>query len=434
MMNMISSGESVYVAIESDSKKHKKKSSAIPGKMYDEFFEWIETDSIVDGGATISIAKLNSLIQDFCESKSVDIKAFDSKITRSMGSGTIFGIMKSVDGDDILLKVPNTHKVSGADKDLISQNTLLDNGYEFHYTKKFCYMMTPEQEMVRLDRRAGLFWLKWYKAVDKRVQPSTNSDDEDFAGSAIETDPYVLDAEGKRVDLGSFNDNPDKIVAELDSKHNSEVVANCATEHEDGDAYAGVSMSKSMINDVHIPCARSACEDELMAQEIDVRCDKNPFMSSFNINQFCMLCSPQDDDVNDVSRECSSDNVDADSANADPVMVQHCVCEVKDGVDNCTLADGAEEAVLCQCYSVVKQAPAKSVSMQLMHSRCGHINGGYIKYMARKGKLDVKVTGGIRSCCCKSCRMSKATRNNPPPQREGTPTPTRPFQYVYTDL
>jgi hypothetical protein len=64
----------------------------------------------------------------------------------------------------------------------------------------------------------------------------------------------------------------------------------------------------------------------------------------------------------------------------------------------------------------------------------GHFNAGYLRTMQAQNRLDVELVGQSKSVHCEACKAFKGTRHNPPPHREDTPTPTKPFEYVYSDV
>jgi len=58
--------------------------------------------------------------------------------------------------------VPNADPIS----DLLSVSALLQQGYEFQFTKDKSWIVTPEMMILDLIEKGGLFWLKWQKVID----------------------------------------------------------------------------------------------------------------------------------------------------------------------------------------------------------------------------------------------------------------------------
>ena len=117
--------------------------------------------SAVDSGTTVSISADGELLMDgFYPKAAVKIVGFNGSISKSSGSGDIVGFAYSRDGRRIHLRVQKVHSVLGAPNDLLSVSALLQQGYEFHFTKEKSWIVTPEMVILDLIEKGGLFWLK----------------------------------------------------------------------------------------------------------------------------------------------------------------------------------------------------------------------------------------------------------------------------------
>ena len=99
---------------------------------------------------------------------------FNGSVSRSGGSGTIFGFSRSADGQRVIpLRLPNVHHVPGAPHDLLSVSALVLLGYEFHFTVERSYIVTPGGDELDLLQKRGLYWLKWRRAKASHHSPSS---------------------------------------------------------------------------------------------------------------------------------------------------------------------------------------------------------------------------------------------------------------------
>ena len=118
--------------------------------------------SAVDSGTTVSISADGKLLMDGFDPKSaVKIVGFNGSMSKSSGSGDIVGFAYSRDKRRIPLRVQKVHSVLGAPNDLLSVSALLQQGYEFHFTKEKSWIVTPEMVILDLIEKGGLFRLKW---------------------------------------------------------------------------------------------------------------------------------------------------------------------------------------------------------------------------------------------------------------------------------
>ena len=136
-------------------------SVVLPKDMYEDVY------SVIDSGTTLSVTRLKSLLQRFDPTQGVSIKGFNGTITRSEGRGVAVGLARSRRGSKVVLHVPHVHRISGAPVELLSVSSLLKEGYEFHFTPRGSWIVTPDMEALDLVERGGLFWLEW-----RRVNPS----------------------------------------------------------------------------------------------------------------------------------------------------------------------------------------------------------------------------------------------------------------------
>ena len=115
----------------------------------------------IDSGSTINLVGDGVTLLDFDKSVSTSIMGFNGSRTRSTGRGTILGIAKDSKGNPVTLRVPDTHHVSGAPSNLISVSALVSIGYSFFFTPQRAWILTPEQSVIELVKRMGLYLLEW---------------------------------------------------------------------------------------------------------------------------------------------------------------------------------------------------------------------------------------------------------------------------------
>ena len=83
------------------------------------------------------------------------IVGFNGSVTSSKGSGQIIGFATSRGGRRVSIRIPNVHVVPGAPNELLSVSGMVALGYEFHFTPKGAWVVTPELEVIDWLRRAG---------------------------------------------------------------------------------------------------------------------------------------------------------------------------------------------------------------------------------------------------------------------------------------
>ena len=122
--------------------------------------------SAVDSGTSVTIAQLAHQLAGFDKSATIRIMGFNGNVSRSGGKGRMIGVALNRQGERVVVRVPNAHHIAGAPSDLLSVSALVACGYEFHFTKSGAWIVTPEMDIVDLEQRGGLYWLKWTKTVD----------------------------------------------------------------------------------------------------------------------------------------------------------------------------------------------------------------------------------------------------------------------------
>ena len=393
---------------------------------HSEFLKWVEIESPIDSGATITIAKVNTWWKGFDSVKSAAIRAFDGQVSRSMGSGTAIGIIEDMNGEKLLLQVPKAHRVRGARTDLLSMDALLEQGYDLSLSKnKGCFLTTPDNKIIRLKRENGLLWLRWFKAVDKREDPKAKSIDVAF-GAEVAKDPEdsicTPDGECLKDAVSHMNEVPNEIASAAGETLGRDAKGEEVCEGADPNVVAGTDDDDDdSVDDSYYPQNES-----LNDQDIEAVLDRNPSRSSYFAADICGTCTVADE-IN------CSDRYD------DEINPSCEFCEMVGSAEACeALFESFEEAEGCNCLAAVATvAPrrAASVTMDLMHRRLGHFNTKYIAKMRSDKTLDVNVVGSDKGGCCSSCRMSKATRHNPPVVRESTDGATdTPFASIYSDV
>ena len=155
--------------------------------------------SAIDSGTTVTIISDltrsgGEILSEFDSSKKIGIIGFNGATSKSIGSGIVVGFAQSRQGRDVKLRVPNAHLVKGAPHDLLSVSALVAAGYEFHFTKKGAWIVTPEMEILDLVEKSGLYWLRWREAKDPAKQSS---------GGATAAASSVLETSGGEVNVQS---------------------------------------------------------------------------------------------------------------------------------------------------------------------------------------------------------------------------------------
>ena len=176
----------------------------------------------------------------------------------------------------------------------------------------------------------------------------------------------------------------------------------------------------------------------------ELKIDHNHCFDTGSANSDCDLCVQ-------LSEECDEESVSKATVELEDCDLRCCFCEISgtNRVGGSVVQDRAlgskcsypslcrkdsEVESACYCGAAVVAAKKKKVHLELMHRRLGHFNSGYLRTMEAQQRLDVELIGKHTDVHCDACKRSKATRHNPPSQRESDPTPTKPFEYVYSDV
>ena len=79
----------------------------------------------------------------------------------------------SRDGHKVPIHIPGINVVRGAPNTLLSVSCLVKIGFEFHFTKKKSWIVTPDLEIINLEQRGGLYWLRYKHLVGPKETGTT---------------------------------------------------------------------------------------------------------------------------------------------------------------------------------------------------------------------------------------------------------------------
>ena len=131
-----------------------------------QLFKLQETRSALDSGATVNIGEVDTYLKDYSTKGRIPIQSFSGNISWSLGCGTSFGHCVDINNKKIDLIILQVHNIGGgSDHDLLSISLFLDANFSFHLTPTICTMVTPEGNVINLERSGGLIFLKWFKTV-----------------------------------------------------------------------------------------------------------------------------------------------------------------------------------------------------------------------------------------------------------------------------
>jgi hypothetical protein len=334
--------------------------------------------------------------------------------------------------------------------DLISASSLVDNNYAFMLRKSDSFLLTPDWTCVPLQRKHGLFWLTWYKAVDvksRRKRGDQKLITENRAHSV------ATDQSNGAASSSSEGGDVSAVIEGSEDEQLQEATAKCfAGDSESYLANLSVPGYDSEL-DLDQPESMLNLQDLCHISGIDAFHCFDPGGGSVGAAECleeCSLCHGttgtgfRNDDVGATVRsaghsaepysiglelQCGLCNFSCDD---DDDMA---AAEVDDLESNlpCCSADEVESS--CYCMTARGKSRTPTVSLRLLHQRMGHCNPAYLKTMFRQQRLDVSLEGKAKEVrCCDACRSSKATRHNPPASRETEPTPTKPFESVFSDI
>ena len=236
-----------------------------------------------------------------------------------------------------------------------------------------CYLTSPNGKHVfDIVRENGLFFLPWYKAVRRRYTPPSAG----FADREIQ-DPFSQLQYDPTLDFTSIESVTDPALEEWDDG---------TGDYDDSNGSAHV-----MVDDFESDVGGASSGGDLTCECCNASVVHNKEVSDLDV---------------DSRVECSN------------------CCYGAVGEDN----DGS------------KVKP--TLSLKLLHRRFAHFNSADIVNQSKYGLTDFNISGkvsrnncGVCNDVCESCRMSKATRHNPPKvSRHISVKPTKPFQSVWSDV
>jgi hypothetical protein len=133
-------------------------------------------EAAIDSGTTVTLADEEiDQLTDFNPESKVKIMGFNGTISSSAGKGTLVGYAYAESGKRIPIRIPNVHVVKGAPHALISVSSLILLGFEFHFTKEKSWVVTPSMDIINMEQRGGLFWLKFNKVKEPESQKTKSA-------------------------------------------------------------------------------------------------------------------------------------------------------------------------------------------------------------------------------------------------------------------
>jgi len=182
-------------------------------------FKLQETRSALDSGATINIGEVDTYLKDFSTKGRIPIQSFSGKVSWSLGCGTSFGHCVDINNKKIDLIIPQMHDIGGgSDHDLLSISRFLDAKFSFHLTPTSSTMVTPEGNIINLERSGGLIFLKWFKTVKTDC---INKNDKDFISQPYHKSQAALFTE--EFDSPNFSDVISEATSSSDTSDSSAV-------------------------------------------------------------------------------------------------------------------------------------------------------------------------------------------------------------------
>ena len=374
--------------------------------------------SAIDTGTTLTIMDLadGTRLDGFNPDTSVKIMGFNGSVSRSRGQGTAVGFGTARDGSRVTLRVPKVHNLPGAPNDLLSVSAMVTLGYEFHFTRAASWIVTPELDVLDIVERAGLYWLKWKKAITPAVAAATAVKEPagTIIGPTVVSDPVLGHAplikssdshatSSKLVEVApSWTQKSDELVAT--------VTGETPKQRLGAEGAYSIELSQSDQRIDHR-------EKVLLDKERLTNNDSKLQDDSHELNHMELADGQCDEGSalkNDHLKEAGADRL---TYLFDPV---------KDAVKSC----GNEACFTCCSGSRVKES---KVPLQLLHRRLGHFDSRVIERMAAHRAIDVTLSDH-KMCECAVCKAVKATRRSVPKQREYERVERKPWERVWTDV
>ena len=370
--------------------------------------------SAIDTGTTLTIMDLadGTRLDGFNPDSSVKIMGFNGSVSRSRGQGTAVGFGTARDGSRVTLRVPKVHNLPGAPNDLLSVSAMVTLGYEFHFTRKSSWIVTPELDVIDVVERAGLYWLKWRKAITPAMAAATAVKE---PATTIVEPPIVSDHVLGHAPLNKSSGS------HASSSKLVEVAPSWTQKSDDLVATATGEAKKQLLG------AKEAYSTELSEsnQSIDHRekvlLEKEQSANDSKLQDDSHELNHMELAVGQSDEGCALKN---DQAGAE--RLKYLFDPVKDAVKPC----GDEACFTCCSGSRVKES---KVPLQLLHRRLGHFDSRVIERMAAHRAIDVTLSDH-KMCECAVCKAVKATRRSVPKQREYERVERKPWERVWTDV
>lgn len=344
--------------------------------------------SAIDTGTTLTIMDLadGTRLEGFNPETSVKIMGFNGSVSRSRGKGTAVGFGLARDGSRVTLRVPDVHNLPRAPNDLLSVSAMVTLGYEFHFTKKGSWIVTPEMDIIDIVERAGLYWLKWKKAIT----PVS-------VASSAASDPAYLIVETPVASDQVFGHAPPILSSESHtSRSNARDVPSGTTSKYFGASACGEAMKQTLgAEEAYTPNpSSSAGSADHKAQHEEESLDSRTLDDSFELHHMEVTVDQSVGEI-DAQKDDQSHGVAGNRLrflfNPDTDVVQSC---------------GDEACFTCFSGTRVKES---KVSLQLLHRRLGHFDSRVIERIVNHRAIDVTLSD--REVC--ECQGQRQVRSKP---------------------
>ena len=374
--------------------------------------------SAIDSGTTLTIMDLadGTKLDGFNPEASVKIMGFNGSVSCSRGRGTAVGFGTARDGHRVTLRVPEVHNLPGAPNDLLSVSAMVALGYQFHFTPTANYIVTPEMDVIDIVERAGLYWLKWKKAVSPAKAASHAASDPaiSIVEAPVASDPKKGQASPNMSSEShaSSSDNVEDVPSWTRSSEIKDAMVTGETKKQTLGAEEAYTTNPSMSK-----CLADQSSHEASLEEEYLINDGRARDDSYELNHM----------------ELTAGHVaDGDVPNQDHLQgaaeerLKFLFDPATETVDNC----GDKRCFTCCSGSRVKES---KVPLQLLHRRLGHFDSRIIERMVDRRAIDVMLSDR-KMCECAVCKAVKATRRPVPKQREHEVIERKPWERVWTDL